>query len=906
MQPDSSNQDYQPQAIEAAAQQYWDDNKVFRAHKDVSKEKYYCLSMFPYPSGKLHMGHVRNYTIGDVLARWHKMRGYNVLQPMGWDAFGLPAENAAIANKVPPAKWTYDNIAYMKKQLKSLGFAIDWERELATCQPEYYKWNQWLFLRMLEKGIAYKKTQVVNWDPVDQTVLANEQVIDGRGWRTGALIEKREIPGYYLGITQYAEELLADLDKLPGWPERVKTMQANWIGKSYGVRFAFKHDIKDSGALINEGKLWVYTTRADTIMGVTFVAVAAEHPLALHAAKSSKDVAAFVEKCKHTSVMEADMATMEKEGVDTGLKVTHPLTGEQVPLWVGSYVLMGYGEGAVMAVPAHDERDFGFAKKYNLPIKQSITVADKTFSTDKWLEWYGDKENGICVNSGKYDSLNYQQAVDAIAADLKAKNLGDKQVQWRLRDWGVSRQRYWGCPIPIIHCDTCGSVPVPDDQLPVKLPEDCVPDGSGNPLHKRDDFLNCTCPQCGKPAQRETDTMDTFVDSSWYYSRYASGFKSDAMVDEETNYWMPVDQYIGGIEHAILHLLYSRFWTKVMRDLKLVNYDEPFSNLLTQGMVLNHIYSRKTGKGGIQYFPPDEVEPIKDEAGRITSAKSLADGSAVDYQGIGTMSKSKLNGVDPQALIDQYGADTARLFMMFASPPEQTLEWADSGVEGAHRFLKRVWAAGCGLKQDVEEFVGIISIDTVKSLPLSPSHKSARREIYLLLKQANYDLGKHQFNTVASAGMKILNVLLSDSVSGSMVEEPPVMGEQPHKVEEELHQARLNRAALCFEGYSILLRLLSPICPHITHHLWRELGYGDDILTAEWPELLEEALVQDEIELMIQINGKLRGSIHVPANADKTAIEQIALASDPVQKQLNGGSAKKVIIVPGRLINIVT
>ena len=890
MQPDSSNQDYQPQAIEAAAQQYWDDNKVFRAHKDVSKEKYYCLSMFPYPSGKLHMGHVRNYTIGDVLARWHKMRGYNVLQPMGWDAFGLPAENAAIANKVPPAKWTYDNIAYMKKQLKSLGFAIDWERELATCQPEYYKWNQWLFLRMLEKGIAYKKTQVVNWDPVDQTVLANEQVIDGRGWRTGALIEKREIPGYYLGITQYAEELLADLDKLPGWPERVKTMQANWIGKSYGVRFAFKHDIKDSGALINEGKLWVYTTRADTIMGVTFVAVAAEHPLALHAAKSSKDVAAFVEKCKHTSVMEADMATMEKEGVDTGLKVTHPLTGEQVPLWVGSYVLMGYGEGAVMAVPAHDERDFGFAKKYNLPIKQSITVADKTFSTDKWLEWYGDKENGICVNSGKYDSLNYQQAVDAIAADLKAKNLGDKQVQWRLRDWGVSRQRYWGCPIPIIHCDTCGSVPVPDDQLPVKLPEDCVPDGSGNPLHKRDDFLNCTCPQCGKPAQRETDTMDTFVDSSWYYSRYASGFKSDAMVDEETNYWMPVDQYIGGIEHAILHLLYSRFWTKVMRDLKLVNYDEPFSNLLTQGMVLNHIYSRKTGKGGIQYFPPDEVEPIKDEAGRITSAKSLADGSAVDYQGIGTMSKSKLNGIDPQALIEQYGADTARLFMMFASPPEQTLEWADSGVEGAHRFLKRVWTFGSLLKQvadskpesgyDFRKASGIGEVSISRSRSTDP--KEVRREIHLALKQANYDLGKHQFNTVVSATMKMLNAM----------EKLPIASKDDYEVSNE--------------GFSILLRLLSPIAPHITHHLWRELGYGDDILTAEWPEPLEAALVQDEIELMIQINGKLRGSIHVPADADKTAIEQIALASDPVQKQLNGGSAKKVIIVPGRLINIVT
>ncbi|MDR2195154.1 MAG: leucine--tRNA ligase, partial [Gallionellaceae bacterium] len=583
--------DYQPQTLETAAQKHWEETQAFRAAQDATRPKYYCLSMFPYPSGKLHMGHVRNYTIGDVLTRWRRMRGYNVLQPMGWDAFGLPAENAAIQNQVPPAQWTRDNIAYMKTQLQSLGFAIDWTRELATCNADYYKWNQWLFLRMLERGIAYKKTQVVNWDPVDQTVLANEQVIDGRGWRTGAIVEKREIPGYYLGITQYAESLLADLDKLPGWPERVRTMQANWIGTSSGVRFAFLTPDAPTPALRwrgvgrgvgaggdegntsrsphpplspqagrgnNEEFLWVYTTRADTIMGVTFVAVAAEHPLAAQAAKTNPQVAAFIEKCKHTSVMEADLATMEKEGIDTGLKVAHPLTGEQIPVWVGNYVLMGYGEGAVMAVPAHDERDFGFAKKYGLPIKQSIAVAGQTFSTDAWQEWYADKENGVCANSGKYDGLNYQQAVDAIAADLNAKGLGDKQVQWRLRDWGVSRQRYWGCPIPIIHCDSCGDVPVPDAQLPVVLPEDCVPDGSGNPLNKRADFLNCVCPKCGGAAKRETDTMDTFVDSSWYYARFASGFGDDAMVDEETNYWMPVDQYIGGIEHAILHLLYSR------------------------------------------------------------------------------------------------------------------------------------------------------------------------------------------------------------------------------------------------------------------------------------------------------------------------------------------------------------
>jgi len=639
------------------------------------------------------------------------------------------------------------------------------------------------------------------------------------------------------------------------------------------VRFAFTHDIRDAaGALINDGKLWVFTTRADTIMGVTFVAVAAEHPLAAHAAKNNKEVAAFIEKCKHTSVMEADMATMEKEGVDTGLKVTHPLTGEQVPVWVGNYVLMGYGEGAVMAVPAHDGRDFGFAKKYNLPIKQSIAVAGKAFSADAWQEWYGDKESGVCVNSGKYDGLNYQQAVDAIAADLKAKNLGDKQVQWRLRDWGISRQRYWGCPIPIIHCAACGDVPVPDDQLPVVLPEDCVPDGSGNPLNKREDFLDCTCPKCGKPAKRETDTMDTFVDSSWYYARYASGFRSDAMVDAETNHWMPVDQYIGGIEHAILHLLYSRFWSKVMRDLKLVNYDEPFANLLTQGMVLNHIFSRRTDKGGIEYFPPNEVEMVKDETGRITGARLLADGSAVSYQGIGTMSKSKLNGVDPQALIDEYGADTARLFMMFAAPPEQTLEWADSGVEGAHRFLKRLWAFAA-------EFANI-GKEAHDLSGLSAEAKTLRREIHLALKQANYDMARFQFNTVVSAGMKMLNAL------------------------EKSGKDAANRAVVN-EALSILLRLLSPITPHITHTLWRELGYGDDILTAAWPEPLDAALAQDELELVLQVNGKLRGSIRAPASADKAAIEQAALAHEAVRKQLNGGTAKKVIVVPGRLVNVV-
>jgi len=913
--------DYHPENIEQQAQQHWDNSQAFLATKQPGKPKYYCLSMFPYPSGKLHMGHVRNYTIGDVLSRYYRMKGYNVMQPMGWDAFGLPAENAAIQNKVPPAKWTYENIAYMKRQLKSLGFAIDWSRELATCQPDYYKWNQWLFLRMLERGIAYMKTQVVNWDPVDQTVLANEQVIDGRGWRTGAIVEKREIPGYYLAITQYSEELLADLDKLPGWPERVKTMQANWIGKSYGVRFAFPYTLDGQ----NE-KLWVYTTRADTIMGVTFVAVAAEHPLAAYAAKKNAQVATFVEKCKHVSVMEADMATMEKEGVDTGLKVIHPLSGEPVPVWVGNYVLMGYGEGAVMAVPTHDQRDFEFTQKHKNqlpPIKPVIVPASWDLSKieetkgESWaprllngadseisspmdnytnlLDWenWSDifEQKGVCVNSGKYDGLNYLQAVDAIAADLKALSLGNKQVQWRLRDWGVSRQRYWGCPIPIIHCDTCGSVPVPDDQLPVVLPEDCVPDGSGNPLLKRENFLNCTCPKCGGKAKRETDTMDTFVDSSWYYARYASQFKADAMVDEETNYWMPVDQYIGGIEHAILHLLYSRFWTKVMRDIGLVKYNEPFSNLLTQGMVLNHIFSRPTNKGGIEYFAPEEVELIHDAGGKLTGAKALADGQPVDFQGMGTMSKSKRNGVDPQAIIDQYGADTARFFMMFASPPEQTLEWSDSGVEGAYRFLKRVWNVAVEHQSDIK--LGLHDLDgkLVNWSNVLPESKKIRREVHLLLKQANYDLSRHQFNTVTSACMKILNAL---------VDLPNTVWNESSDMKE------IATSFIYAEIFSILLRLLSPIAPHITHTLWRELGYGDDILHAPWPEPLAAAMEQDEIELVIQVNGKLRGNLTVAKTANKAILEQLALAHPAVQKYLAGEAAKKIVVVPGRLINVVT
>jgi leucyl-tRNA synthetase len=868
---------YLPADIERAAQQYWDDSAAFRVTADASRPKYYCLSMFPYPSGKLHMGHVRNYTIGDVLSRFHKMKGFNVLQPMGWDAFGLPAENAAIKNQVPPAKWTYDNIAYMKQQLKSLGFAIDWSRELATCTPEYYKWNQWIFLRMLEKGIAERKTQVVNWDPVDQTVLANEQVIDGRGWRTGAVVEKREIPGYYLKITDYADELLGDLDQLDGWPERVKLMQANWIGKSTGVRFAFKHDIADEAGPIGDGKLWVFTTRADTIMGVTFCAVAAEHPLALHAAKGNPELAAFIEKCKHGSVMEADMATMEKEGLPTGLYVTHPLTGKRVEVWVGNYVLMSYGDGAVMGVPAHDERDFAFAKKYGIAIEQVVAVGDKPYSLDAWQEWYGSKD-GVCINSGKYDGLGYQAAVDAIAADLAAQEIGEKKVQWRLRDWGISRQRYWGCPIPIIHCDSCGSVPVPDDQLPVVLPEDCVPDGSGNPLHKREDFLHVDCPKCGKPARRETDTMDTFVDSSWYYARYATKFGADKMVDDETNYWMTVDQYIGGIEHAILHLLYSRFWTKVMRDLGLVEYREPFAHLLTQGMVLNNAFFHKPEGGGKNYFWESEIDIQKDAKGQITGATLKKDGTVLEHE-LTTMSKSKNNGVDPQALIEQYGADTARFFMMFAAPPEQTLEWSDAGVEGAYRFLRRVWSFGHVFGSEIRPQIG--AQRQLAGTKLPEALAAFRREIHLLLKQANYDLGKQQFNTVASATMKMLNAL----------EKAPREGALAAEVIEE-----------CF---GILLRVLSPLTPHISHALWAELGYGDDILAAAWPEPLEAALVQDEVELMLQVNGKLRGAVRVAADAPKDVIEATALAHEMTVKFLEGRPAKKVIVVPGRLVNIV-
>ena len=883
---------YNHTEVERALQSAWSQRDAYRVTEDASKKKFYACSMLPYPSGKLHMGHVRNYTINDMLTRHLRMKGYNVLMPMGWDAFGLPAENAALKNGVPPAKWTYENIAYMKQQMQAIGLAIDWSREVATCDPSYYKWNQWLFLKMLEKGIAYRKTQVVNWDPVDQTVLANEQVIDGRGWRTGALVEKREIPGYYLDITRYAPELLDhvqmgnDKATLNGWPDKVRLMQENWIGKSEGVRFAFTHDIQGAdGALIDDGRMYVFTTRADTIMGVTFCAVAPEHPLALHAAAGNPALAAFLEACKSGGTTEAELATQEKKGMPTGLFVTHPLTGAKVQVWVGNYVLMSYGDGAVMGVPAHDERDFAFALKYDLPIAQVVSVKGQNFDHQVWQDWYADKQNGVCINSGALDGLNQKAVVNQVAEMLAAKGLGEKKTTWRLRDWGISRQRYWGTPIPIIHCDEHGAVPVPEKDLPVVLPQDCIPDGSGNPLHKHEGFhAGVTCPVCGRAARRETDTMDTFVDSSWYFMRYCDPSNADQMVAEGANYWMPMDQYIGGIEHAILHLLYARFWTKVMRDMGMVKVDEPFTKLLTQGMVLNHIYSRRTDKGGKEYFWPHDVEHVFDETGKIVGAKlihavgDLPVGTAIDYEGVGTMSKSKNNGVDPQELIEKYGADTARLYTMFTAPPEVTLEWNDAAVEGSYRFLRRVWNFA---------FKHQNAIKAATALPkeLPAALKTLRREIHTVLKQASYDYERMQYNTVVSAVMKMLNTL-----------EDAQLGDEAAS------------HAVLAESFGILLRVLYPVCPHITAYLWSELGYAagsGDVLDAPWPQVDEAALQRDELELMLQINGKLRGSVLVSAAASKEAIEQAALAHEAFIKQAQGQPPKKVIVVPGRLVNIV-
>ena len=857
---------YEPAAIEAEAQHYWDQKHSFEAKEDDSRAKYYCLCMFPYPSGRLHMGHVRNYTIGDALTRFMRMHGRTVLQPMGWDAFGLPAENAAIANGVPPAKWTSDNIAHMKAQLKSLGYGMDWKRELTTCRPEYYRWNQWIFLRMLEKGVAYQKTGVVNWDPVDKTVLANEQVIDGKGWRTGAIIEKREIPMYYLKITAYAEDLLDELNRMPDWPERVRVMQANWIGRSEGVRLGFPHDVGEGGVL------WVFTTRADTIMGATFCAVAAEHPLADVAAQDNPELAAFIEECKRGPALEAELATQEKKGMPTGLHVRHPISGEPVPVWVGNYVLMSYGDGAVMGVPAHDERDFEFAKKYRLPIKPVIDVQGRPYSLAAWEPWYSD--HGRCVNSGPYDGLEYQAAVDAVARDLHAFRLGEKRTTWRLRDWGISRQRYWGCPIPIIHCRGCGPVPVPDEQLPVVLPTDLVPDGSGNPLLKDERFLNVKCPKCGAAARRETDTMDTFVDSSWYFLRFACADNDQAMLDYRVQYWLPVDQYIGGIEHAILHLLYARFWTRFLREMGAVSFKEPFARLFTQGMVLNEVFFRKTDSGRVQYFNPADVVRV-DKSGKGSVAVLKADGKEVESGGVVTMSKSKNNGVDPQVLVDEFGADTARLFIMFAAPPEQTLEWSDEGVQGAFRFIKRLWKA-------VYDHVSRGPAAPLDKSSLTEPPRALRRQAHQTLAKVTDDIGRRRtFNTAIAAVMELLNA----------VARFPQAGAQDRSVSQE--------------ALEIAVLTLSPIIPHVTHALWFGLGHSTALIDEPWREVDAQALQSATVQLVVQVNGKLRAHVTVAVDADEAAVRAAALADPNVQKFIGTSAVRKVIIVPGKLVNIV-
>ena len=813
-------QEYNPAEIEAYVQQYWQQEDTFHAVEDNNKEKYYCLAMFPYPSGQLHMGHVRNYTIGDVISRYQRMQGKNVLQPMGWDAFGLPAENAAIKNKVAPAAWTYDNIDYMRGQLQRLGLGYDWQRELATCTPEYYRWEQWLFTRLFEKGLVYKKTAAVNWDPVDNTVLANEQVIDGRGWRSGALVEKRDIPQWFMKITDYADQLLKDLDQLDGWPEQVKTMQANWIGRSEGLQIEFD-------VVGNDDNLAVYTTRPDTLMGVTYLAVAAEHPLSLKAAESNPELQAFIDECRKMETSEAAMETAEKKGVATGLRAIHPITGEEVPVWAANFVLMGYGTGAVMSVPAHDQRDYEFARKYGLSIKQVIEPAN---NEECDLTTVAFTEKGLLVNSAQFDGLTSKDSFDAIASELEKQNKGERQTNYRLRDWGMSRQRYWGTPIPIINCPDCGSVPVTEEDLPVRLPEDVIVDGSGSPIKSMPEFYQCKCPKCGGDAERETDTFDTFFESSWYYARFTCPDNTESMLDERAKHWLPVDQYIGGIEHAVLHLLYSRFFHKLMRDEGLVDGDEPFINLLTQGMVL---------KDGVK------------------------------------MSKSKGNTVDPQALIEQYGADTARLFTMFAAPPEQSLEWSNKAVEGSHRFLNRLWRSTL---THVENSA-CVALDKDN---LSDELKDLRRQTYQALTKVSDDLGRrHTFNTAIAAVMELMNAIA--------------------KFEDDSEQGRAVRQ----EALEMVVLMLAPITPHICDQLWRALGHDEAVVGVTWPEIDESALKQDKIELMVQVNGKLRAKIKVNAEAAKDAVEAEAMADENVQKFIDGKEIRKVIVVPGRLINIV-
>ena len=811
---------YQPDNVEKTAQEHWADARCFEVSEDPNKEKFYCLTMFPYPSGKLHMGHVRVFTISDVFARYHRMQGKHVLQPMGWDAFGMPAENAAIQRGVPPAQWTYKNIDDMREQLKRLGYAYDWTREVTTCRPEYYRWEQWLFTRMFKKGLVYRKNSIVNWDPVDQTVLANEQVIDGRGWRSDALVERREIPQWFMKITAYADELLDELDRMPGWPDSVKTMQRNWIGRSEGVELSFDVAGEDE-------PLTVYTTRPDTLMGVTYMAVAAEHPLARKVAADNTEIAAFVEECAKTDAAEATLETMEKKGMPLGISAIHPLTGEDVPLWVANFVLMSYGTGAVMAVPGHDERDWEFARKHGVPIKQVITPADGT-DIDIGEAAFIDK--GVLVNSGKYDGLDFDAAFNAIADHFEETGRGRRTVNYRLRDWGVSRQRYWGAPIPIIYCDDCGAVPVPEDQLPVVLPENVEFTGVGSPLRDMPEFYEAECPKCGKDARRETDTFDTFVESSWYFARYACPDNANAMLDERARYWTPVDQYTGGIEHAILHLLYSRFFQRVMRDEGLTEVSEPFTNLLTQGMVL------------------------KDGA---------------------KMSKAKGNTVDPQELIKKYGADTVRLFMMFAAPPEQALEWSDDGVQGSFRFLKRFWNA-------VVNHAAAGPAPAVDTHGLNGAQKDLRRKTHQTIAKISDDFGRRSsFNTAVAAAMELLNAI--------------------NRSDDRTDTGR----AIKHEALEAVVLMLSPIVPHICHALWQELGHKTPLIDQAWPDVDEAALELDLIEMVVQVNGKLRARISVPADADKHAVEKLAIADENVQRYIDGNDIRKTIVVPGRLVNIV-
>jgi leucyl-tRNA synthetase len=862
---------YQHKSLEPEVQHFWEQQRTFEVTEDPNKEKYYCLSMFPYPSGVLHMGHVRNYTIGDVIARFQRMQGKNVLQPMGWDAFGLPAENAAIKNNTAPAAWTYKNIDYMRHQLKSMGLGIDWSREIATCTPEYYRWEQWFFTQLYEKGLVYRKKSTVNWDPVDQTVLANEQVIDGRGWRSGALIEQREIDQWFLKITAYADELLDEIGKMPGWPQQVCTMQENWIGRSEGVELEF--GLVTSTPLSDQNKLSVFTTRPDTLMGVTYVAVAAQHPLALKAAANNPALAAFIEDCKLVKVAEAEMATMEKKGMATGAMALHPITGAAVPIMVANFVLMSYGSGAVMAVPAHDQRDWEFAQAYNLPIKQVIAPAD---GHDVDLSVAAFTEKGVLVNSGEFNGLTSAAAFEAIANVLSSKGKGRKRVNFRLRDWGVSRQRYWGCPIPIIYCDDCGAVPVPEKDLPVLLPEDVTFDETGSsPIKKMPEFYQTSCPCCGKPATRETDTFDTFFESSWYYARYTCPDSNEAMLDSRANYWLPVDQYIGGIEHAILHLLYSRFFHKLMRDNKLVDSDEPFTNLLTQGMVLAETFFREKEAGGQDWFQPTAVNVERDDKARVIGATLMADGLPVQSGGITKMSKSKNNGVDPQEMIEKYGADTLRLFSMFAAPPDQSMEWSDSGVEGAQRFLRRLW-------KQVFDHVSAGTTAPLDTTTLDDAQQALRRKVHQSVQKVGDDMARrHTFNTAIAANMELLNDIsrfADESMQGRAV-----------------RQEALERVVL----------MLAPITPHISHALWQALGHAEAIIDTRWPSVDSSALVQNTLELIVQVNGKVRGKIQVSASTAEDDIKATALANENVQKFLEGLTVQKVIVVKGRLVNIV-